>query len=299
MPRPFKSGEKTGTVFNARRIANRLVAEAVVPQMLARSWTIAAALSGPIDTAIDAFFKLLSEFMGKSTDLADEIGGVVHWLPLSPIYIERKGTDAFWIYTMVANNVRKDRASIAMAMGVKNALNSKRVSKQLSIYQAGEQPLIQVFKSLSGLQAFGGCEVTINDRPTDLPGTTALGPFVKMQRESSAKVGSRQNDMTRSFEQRFNYIAAKVTIKIRLWSKFPKSGLSTIEQRLEVGGFFSQKTASKLLNRVGRRRPLVQPFMYFYSRVVIPNIIKQVIANNFSSSNSAGLNVSVSSNGLI
>jgi hypothetical protein len=278
---------KTPGGYDSAKIARQLVLSALYPKILGKAEKLVEALEGPLNQAVDDFFRELADEMGYST-FDEKIFPA--WPDLSPGYVNHKGTGAFWMYSLSPGAQGRWAVSQAGKNRIKTA----------------PDPLIQRFLATSGLRAFGKVKIEIDEKGSGIgPANqvlTSRKDFAKPQvvsgKRSSARVGSGVGQTLQPFVQSFvgsvDYKALDVKINIQLWTKFGKGKGAlppNVEERIVRTGAFSIETLNKLVGNRNDRRQLVRPFMNYYSRFVIPALIKRVIATNFSASTKGFHNV--------
>lgn len=289
--------------------ANRLVAEAILPQLAFKSEEAARLIQGPIDEAVDEFFLSLSGYMGSEEDpTAEWTSSAQRWQPwpaLDQDYVKRKGTAAFWLFSLAFRTQVKSTKHLKGSTGVRNAFMAK-----LNAQHKQPDPLIQYFERKSGLSTFGGAEVTIDRNLTSKEVEPLLaqgfyGPVRTVVGKKTGDIAGRRVRKIKPFQQSFytqplNFAALKVVFNVRLWSKFSQASLTHIDETLLASGGLTEKQYVKLRGHV-HHRALIRPFMAFYSVVVIPAVIQQVLTAHYSQVKGRAVptSVKVTTNGRI
>ena len=264
MPSAYKPGEYINRRFASSRIANRVVVQAQTAQLPVFNTKLIEKIEGPIAEAVEAFFRNLAGYMGKSLDLYTQLGpdaatiGLHPWNPLTDPYVQQKKTDQFFLYTQAPGS----------------ALARHHAKRRLSKKQR-DQLLINKFQKISG-DVFGGIEteVTAHDR-------SILKVVSKGRRKA---VDPTILGKLRQFYDAIPTVkllkVSDLTITIRLWAGMTKAEIPAVEEWLKGQGALNDHDVEKLLNR-GLTRPLIRPYMAFYSLVLVPQLIRGALKNAY------------------
>lgn len=328
MAKPSSSAPRTRTRkdapggFSSTNIANRLIINALIPELISKSRQIAADIEPAINAAIDNFFVSLSTHMGTTEELRDrlELGSKMpHWRPLSRKYVIRKGTAQFWLYTMAPDIMgsfgRRYTRDLAFlkSRGIDKVSRIPSMKSFMASNLRNRDPLIQRFQQTRGLSKFGAAEVSVSmpeasrapaalQTVAELPslaalakapiGSTAPKPQLRSQERVVGKGAGRGRPYV-------SYDAINVTIEVKLWTAFgptPKGRKTTATnflgniQNIESRLFGRHSlTAKKLIGRSEYHRPLIRPYMMYYGEVVLPQVIRNVLASQYGIPTQGGL----------
>jgi len=257
--------------FNSKLIATRLVAEALMPQLNFKAEEIVEKLKPAIDDLVDNFFRTLVTHMGKTQSLKEQVPdvpGARDWNPLGEKYVRRKGTAAFWIYTL-SPKVTRDRNTAA-----KKLRGNARKAFKRDVEQSTQNTLINTLGRMSGTATFGETKVTIKP-PGEAEYEWKSGTRKQFTKRKGQITGVKKVPVYSTIS------ALDVKINIQLWSAMRTRDRAHVENWLLTRGQvgISRQTHHELTNPKGHPRPLIRPWMAYYSGVRVPDLIKAAIAN--------------------
>lgn len=255
--REYFRQRRLNTKYGARNVANRLVLEALIPKFETKVSDIADIVVQVIDPLVDGFFKNLVQHMGREEDLLSQVPSIpnlAHWNGLTEDYLNRKGNDLFWSYTHSI-----DPQTLATRLKI-----TRRTKGFKAAFQAVRgSALIPQLGRLNGLQVFGGATVRVR--------SSTVGEIV---------IGKhRPRPLRRTVPKTIEAIS--VTITIRVFSNITRAQIPTIETWLADNGYISDEDRRKLIGHDIAKRPLIRPFMAYYSSVLIPKMIADALAGRF------------------
>ncbi|HQT78554.1 MAG TPA: hypothetical protein PLD10_15990 [Rhodopila sp.] len=277
--------------FPSDQIARRLIFEAVIEKTRRATQRIADAIAKDFNAKVDEFFVTLTEFMGQQEDMLDilgdaaevaspdqsvpEIPGLGHWRPLDLEYVKRKGNDLFWLYSGAA--LPKKRITLASLKKTTKAADSAAFIEKLRKRLGLSPSLIDYLKKKRGLRAFGPVAVKIIDESYE--------PFRYITEPVGGKESitprTRQDPYTRDKKVTRPVAGILFNIQMTLWPNLKSADLSNVELALVRNGFLDKDQAVKLLNihhdSKAFNRPLMRPWMAYYSQFVLPDVIRSVL----------------------
>ncbi len=276
-----------------RNILRTLVARAIAPKIYFKLQDVTDALAGPINAAIAGFFGDLAHYMGHEADLASQlpaIPGIQAWVPLSAKYVRQKGNAAFWLYTAAPGNAAKLHADATVLAARSRKVSRAKVSKKAraaAAAQISSHALIPTLARLNGLQVFGGANVRASAK--DRPDITFDELKTSVSRRVRTKSGETQMQTYLANAMRRDLSGVGFRVAARLWSALDDAGVDyrsygptlPVVDFMEETGAITAGTAVKLRFRADRRRPLIEPFMKYYSRYIIPAIVRQSLMDHF------------------
>jgi hypothetical protein len=208
------------------------------------------AVEAAASEAIEDFFRQLAARLGKDASLADQIGSGPEWGDLSPAYVERKKSKAFFVYTgltkTAVNGWRKPKAGLTVGKTWRDNKQDRAAARV--------SPLIRDLYRADAVRAFG--------RPQIEQGKATFGKAgVDFEEQLYALMKS----------------ARALDFAVRLWPAVPAGRVRHIETHLASRRIISDKSADKLIGKKKWHRPAVLPFMDHYARVVIPAVVLSVL----------------------
>lgn len=261
----MRSGAYQNQRFDSRKIAKTLILDAVVPKFNVKTDDIIEVILQTIDPLVNLFFLELTSHMGSELDLAAQgIPDVRPWNALSLAYVKHKGNNLFWSYTHGLD---------AKTLAIRRKITSKHKGQGAT---PQGPPLISTLERLSGLNVFGYSTVRVINTLDQVAKVVTS----KTVRENQTRVPSRQRYQDYESVSFTNALAAKLEIK--LWPNFRRSQIPTIETALYNANVISSEDAKKLIGHK-QHRPLIRPFMSYYSREVIPRAIEAALSARFKS----------------
>jgi hypothetical protein len=287
MPRPSSSINTRYASANAGKV---ILGSAYVPKLYNAGVDVVETIEEPINDVIDEFFLDMTNYMGSALDLLDQlpdIPGLRPWNPLSLEYIKRKGTLVFWIYTLAPRTdvskiatraLMKTRLSAAGKTGRRVVSPNKRTIKTaVARIQGGT--LIDNLSKMIGTEVFGRCDVTAT--LTDGSNKFPIKALLQTQKRpvTRFKGTPREQNFTQNVTGNFDNLDLRtlhVSFTVRLWTKFNQGDLSTIESRV-----LRPEDAKKMIGKGQGQRPMMVPFMTYYTRIKIPAVIRQVLSDTY------------------
>lgn len=275
----FRQGQ-----YDSKQISNRLISNAVIPQLNFKADQLASALEEPIDKLVDGIFVKLSGYLGKDEDLATQVPGIPAlspWNPLDLPYEKRKRATAFFMYTLSPGILAKGAAFRYKIHGERNFIVSGKLKPESAT-------LINTLKGLSGLSILGRTIITIKPM-----GDTAIYPVSR----ATGRLRRSRNKAVPEMKVE-QILAESCDISVRLFSNFNQTDRSQIEKRIFEKGGFSEQILRELVNPRGYKRPMIGPFMAYYSQILVPAIIRSVVKRTFKAIGSIKIKGSSGANNI-
>ena len=280
--------------FASANVAKRLVVDAYVPKLIDQGVNVQALIEEPLNETIEGFFQDLVGYMGSSLDLLDQlpsVPGLRSWNKLTLAYTKRKQSTEFFIYSMLpaVANEAVSRASAQILAIRKQAAEktgrrlikpSQRLAKKRAKETRNGATLIGDLSRVSGIQAFGGVQILLELTDVGNIKIPVKAVITRSFPRSSNRKGTYQ--YTQTVYRTIDPQTARLFMTVRLWTRFEQGQLAKIESALASAGVISDYDRTKLINKGGaNRRPLIVPFMTYYSRIKLPAVIRQAVSAAF------------------
>lgn len=229
-----------------RAFSNRLVLDAVVngpSGAKVKAKEIVELVTPAVNAAVDNFFRALTPYMGQDEDLASQVR-IPGLQPWAPLSLD---------YAKA-----KSSAAFYVYTGLQPNAPPRRRKMPRETLSYQNVSLIKLFQSLSGTQVFGGAIIDLRDW-NDQPVTNA-----KIAPPPSAT-------------------QIRFTLLVRPWGTLTKSDLHTPERFLQGKGVLTPRAVDKLTNPRGKQRPLIRPWLAYYSDTILPYVIETALSARFGS----------------